>query len=81
VKLPVVFLAGGWGRLARLRFGACGIAPIGYAAFASGLGVTAGVLVRRTIPAMAATLAVFTGALIVMPSWVRPHLTAAPADQ
>jgi hypothetical protein len=35
-------------------------------------------LIRRTIPAMAATLAVFTGALIVTPSWVRPHLTTSP---
>ncbi len=35
------------------------IAPIGYAAFAFALGVAAGVLWRRTVPAMATTLVVF----------------------
>ncbi len=35
------------------------IAPIGYAAFAFALGTTAGVLIRRTVPAMAATLVGF----------------------
>ena len=65
---------GGVNRFAPLLFGARGITPIGYAAFAFALGVTAGVLIRRTVPAMAATLAVFTGALITMSLWVRPHL-------
>jgi hypothetical protein len=37
-----------------------GIAPVGYAAFAFVLAVLAGVLIRRTVPAMAVTLAVFT---------------------
>jgi hypothetical protein len=65
---------GGVNRFAPLLFGVRGITPIGYAAFAFALGVTAGVLIRRTVPAMAATLAVFTGALITMSLWVRPHL-------
>ncbi len=64
----------GLNRFTPLLFGAHGITPIGYAAFAFALGVTAGVLIRRTIPAMATTLAVFTGALITMSLWVRPHL-------
>jgi hypothetical protein len=38
-----------------------GIDPIGWALFAFALGLTAAVLIRRTLPAMAATLAVFTG--------------------
>ena len=46
-------------RFAPLLFGARGIVPIGYAAFAFALGVTVGVLIRRTLPAMATTLAVF----------------------
>jgi hypothetical protein len=51
-----------------------GIVPIGYAAFAFALGVTAGVLIRRTLPAMAVTLGVFyVAAQIVMPL-VGPHL-------
>ena len=61
-------------RIAPPLFGAQGIVPIGYAAFAFTLGVTAGLLIRRTIPAMAATLAGFALVQIAWPSWVRPHL-------
>jgi ABC-type transport system involved in multi-copper enzyme maturation permease subunit len=63
-------------RLAPLLFGARGITPIGYAAFAFALGVTVGVLIRRTVPAMAITLVVFAAVQIVMPLWVRPHIIA-----
>jgi hypothetical protein len=51
-----------------------GVAPAGYAAFAFALGVTAGLLIRRTLPAMAVTLAIFTAVIIAFPIWVRPHL-------
>ena len=51
-----------------------GIAPAGYAAFAFALGVTAGLLIRRTLPAMAVTLAIFAAVIIAFPFWVRPHL-------
>jgi ABC-type transport system involved in multi-copper enzyme maturation permease subunit len=51
-----------------------GVAPAGYAAFAFALGVTAGLFIRRTLPAMAVTLAVFTAVIIAFPIWVRPHL-------
>jgi hypothetical protein len=51
-----------------------GIAPAGYAAFAFALGVTAGLLIRHTLPAMAVTLAVYTAVIIAFPVWVRPHL-------
>ena len=61
-------------RLAPLVFGARGVAPLGYAAFAFALGVTAGVLIRRTVPAMAVTLVIFAGVQVVMPQLVRPHL-------
>jgi hypothetical protein len=64
----------GVNRFAPLLFGARGITPIGYAAFAFTLGVTAGVLIRRTVPAMAVTLAAFAGALLTMALWIRPHL-------
>ncbi|MEN3540353.1 ABC transporter permease [Microbispora sp. ZYX-F-249] len=57
-----------------LVFGARGIVPMAYAAFAFTLGVTAGLIVRRTLPAMAVTLAVFAAAQILMPMTVRPHL-------
>src|SRR5581483_9122884 len=45
-----------------VNFGYHGVAPIGYAAFAFALGATAGVLLRRTVPAMGATLAGFVAA-------------------
>jgi ABC-type transport system involved in multi-copper enzyme maturation permease subunit len=57
-----------------LLFGARGIAPIGYAAFAFALGALIGLIVRRTIAAMAVTLAVFAIVQIAVPLWVRPHL-------
>ena len=38
------------------------VAPAGYCLFAFGLGVATGALIRRTLPAMAAALAVFTAA-------------------
>jgi hypothetical protein len=50
------------------------LVPLGYAAFAFALGVTAGVLVRRTLPAMAATLVAFIGVRVAFFEWVRPHL-------
>src|ERR1017187_10339229 len=64
------------GRFSPQLFAARGITPIGYAAFAFALGVTAGVLIRRTVPAMAITLAVFAAVQIAMPIWIRPHLIA-----
>ncbi|MCK2215401.1 ABC transporter permease [Actinomadura sp. ATCC 31491] len=57
-----------------LIFSARGIAPMGYAAFAFVLGVSVGMLVRRTLPAMALTLAVFTALQLAVPLLVRPHL-------
>jgi hypothetical protein len=64
-------------RLSPAMFDARGIAPIGHAAFAFALGVTAGMVVRRMVPAMAITLAVFVAVQIAMPTLVRPHLAPA----
>ena len=61
-------------------FGARGIAPIGYAAFAFTLGVLVGLIIRRTVPAMAITLAVFAAVQIVMPLAIRPHLITPVRD-
>jgi hypothetical protein len=66
-------------RMAPLVFAARGVAPLGYAAFGFALGVTLGVLLRRTIPAMALTLVLFASVQILMPTLVRPHLL--PAEQ
>ncbi|MEU8401702.1 ABC transporter permease [Nonomuraea sp. NPDC048892] len=61
-------------RMAPVVFGARGITPMGYAVFAFVLGVTLGVLVRRTLPAMAVTLVAFAAIQLAMPLLVRPHL-------
>jgi hypothetical protein len=53
-----------------------GLVPVGYAASAFAFGVTAGVLIRRTLPAMVATLVAFVGARLAITYWVRPDLMA-----
>jgi len=63
-------------RFAAGMFGERGITPIGYAALAFALGVTAGVLIRRTLPAMATTILAFVAARVIMTLWVRQHLLA-----
>jgi ABC-type transport system involved in multi-copper enzyme maturation permease subunit len=63
-------------RLNPANFHSEGIVPVGYAAFAFALGFTAGMLIRRTLPAMAVTLVIFTAVQFAVPVWVRPHLIA-----
>lgn len=53
-----------------------GIVAIGYAAFAFVLGVALGLLIRRTLAAMALTLVAFAGARLAVSFWVRPQLMA-----
>jgi hypothetical protein len=67
-------------RFSPTQFGYHGVAPIGYAAFAFALGVTAGVLLHRTIPAMAVTLAGFAAVRFAVAEWVRPDF-ASPARE
>lgn len=54
-----------------------GIAPIGYALFAMALGIAAGTLLRRTIPAIAVTLGGFIGVRALFDALIRPHLMPA----
>ncbi len=61
-------------RLAQGVFDERGIVAIGYAAFAFALAVTAGALIRRTLPAMAATLIAFVGVRLIVTYWLRPNL-------
>lgn len=49
------------------------IVPIGYAAFAFALGVTAGILIRRMLPAMAVTLVGFVAVRTFIAHAVRAH--------
>ncbi len=55
-------------------FGERGITPIGYAVFAFALGALAGLLIRRTLPAMASTLVAFIAVRLVFSQLIRPHL-------
>jgi hypothetical protein len=64
----------GMGPFSLLAFDAHGVVPLGYAAFAFTLGVSAGILLRRPIPAMAVTLAVFAAVQVAMPLGIRSHL-------
>lgn len=61
-------------RFGALTFASRNIAPIGYTAFAFLLGTVIGLLVRRTLPAMALTLALFAVIQVVMPIALRQHL-------
>ena len=64
-------------RITPFVYGARGIVPVAYALFAFALGVTVGLLIRRTVPAMAATLAIYIAAVAAMPLWIRAHLVPA----
>ncbi|MFF0448874.1 ABC transporter permease subunit [Streptomyces sp. NPDC004609] len=55
-------------------FGARNIAPIGYAALAFTFGTVVGLLLRRTLPAMAVTLVVFLAFQFFFPNVIRPSL-------
>jgi hypothetical protein len=61
-------------RWAAMTFATRDIVPLGYAAFAFALGTTLGLLLRRTLPAMAITLAAFIVIQILVPNFVRPNL-------
>lgn len=55
------------------RFDITGIVPVGYAIFAMALGLCAGALLRRTLPALAVTLAGFAGIREPFALLLRPH--------
>jgi hypothetical protein len=59
------------------RFDIMGIVPVGYALFAMALGLCAGALLRRTMPAIAVTLAGFIVVRAAVTLWLRPHYLSA----
>ncbi|MGX4738368.1 ABC transporter permease subunit [Kitasatospora griseola] len=71
---PVLAVEGA--RFEPVAFASHGLAPVACTAFASVLGATLGLHLRRTVPAMAATLAVFTALQLAVPAFVRPHYQA-----
>lgn len=69
------------GRFDPFFFPARNIAPLGYAAFAVVLGITVGLIVRRTVLAMALTLGLVIGLQMLVPALIRPHLQPAVTEQ
>ena len=57
-------------------FDSRGIVPVAYAVLAFTLGAASGAVIRRAIPAMAATLVGFVGIRVFLAELVRPHLMA-----
>jgi hypothetical protein len=58
------------------HFDTQGLVPVGYAVFGVALGVTAGVLLRRLLPALAVTLGGFAGIRFGIDYGLRPHYLA-----
>jgi len=59
------------------HFDTQGIVPIGYTVFAMALGIAAGTVARRTLPAIAVTLGGFIALRLVISDFVRQHYMAA----
>lgn len=64
-------------RFSPVQFTIQGVVPIAYSVFAVALGIIAGTVFRRILPALGATLAVFAGLLIVVQNFVRAHYLPA----
>lgn len=60
-------------RFGPANFALHGFVPAGYAVFAFALAATVGLVMRRTLPAMAVTLAGFIAARLAVTYWLRPH--------
>lgn len=59
------------------QFDIQGIVPVGYAVFAMALGIAAGTVARRTLPAIAVALSGFVALRLVIADFLRPHYMAA----
>jgi len=59
------------------QFDTQGIVPIGYAVFAMALGIAAGAIARRTLPAIAVVLGGFIALRLVIVDFARQHYVAA----
>jgi hypothetical protein len=59
------------------RFDIMGVVPVAYSLFAVALGIAAGAVARRVLPAMAVTLAGFVAVRAAIALWLRPHYESA----
>jgi hypothetical protein len=69
-------------RFTEVFFDMQGVAPVGYTLFAVALGIFAGSLLPKVLPAMALTLAGFVGARVAVALLARPHyMSPVAGDQ
>lgn len=54
-----------------------GVVPVAYSVFAVSLGITAGTVLRRVLPAMATTIGGFAAVRFAIDVWARPHFMPA----
>lgn len=59
------------------QFDTQNVVPIAFALFAVALGIAAGSLLRRTLPALASTVGTYLGVRILVAVYLRPHYTRA----
>lgn len=59
------------------RFDIMGVVPVAYALFAMALGIAAGAMLRRTVPAIGLTVAGYIAVRILVTQWLRPHFLTA----
>jgi ABC-type transport system involved in multi-copper enzyme maturation permease subunit len=76
-SLMITWWAGPWDHYNNLPFGTFNVrnvVPVAYSIFSFALGAFVGLVLRRTIPAMAVTLVLFGSVLGAFGQWIRPHL-------
>jgi hypothetical protein len=73
---PIIGVRQGLSPLMAITFDLRGVAFAGWALVAFAIGVLAGVLIRRVVPAMFATLAAWSGLAVITGVYLRPHYEA-----
>lgn len=59
------------------KFDVPGLMPVAYALFGVGLGLAAGALLRRVLPALAVTVVAFVAVRLIVATYIRPHYETA----
>src|SRR5439155_3242979 len=73
------FVAAGDDRLSPGVFDLRGAVPVAYAVFALAAGIAAGTLIRRTVPAMGASIGIYASVRLAVELWARPHFATPTA--
>jgi hypothetical protein len=60
-----------------VQFDTQNVLPVAFALFAVALGIAVGCLLRRTLPALAATVGIFVAVRVVVAVYLRPHFMKA----